>query len=361
LIEAVTSIVETATDGGEQHASELIDSLVDSYEVDAQGFLQKEAENLNRLIEAARAAAKRGAEEVRPVVAKIVDVARNWDRVAQPIQLCARARGVEHQLSSEIGYSLRSLAVDLFNEHDMLDAAQGLTELLQELFSELPELADRVSEDEEALDEIFQNRNEAQSRKAKWAESITYQVEWGVIFKDRLAISPEGIIWKGMKYPLNSITAVYWGGVRNQYGTKYTISFKSKQGPYSSIEPPNETIYTSIIEKLWRGVCIRLMSELLEHLKSGVEWNLGEGKVRDEGVTLTKHKLLGANQFVNMLWGDVRVWTDDGSFIIGSKADSTTYAKFPYLHTPNAHILEHIIRIAFKKGVRRLSEILSDD
>lgn len=361
LVEAMTHIVETATASGEEHAGELVDSLVDSYEVDAQGFLQKEAENLKKLIDAARDAAKRGALATQPIVAKIVDVARNWDRVAQPIQLCARARGVEHQLSSDVGFALRSLAVDLFNEHDMLEAAQSLTGLLQELFSELPELADRVSEDEEALDEIFQDRKEAQSRKAKWAESITYQVEWGLIFKERLAISPAGIVWKGVTHPLDSISAVYWGGVRNQYGTKYSISFKGNQGVYTSIEPPNETIYTSFVEKLWRGVCIRLMTRLLEQLKSGVEWNLGEGRIRDDGATLTKHKLLGANQLVQMSWSDVRVWTDDGSFVIGSKADSTTYAKFSYLHSPNAHILEHIIRIGFKKGVGKLSEILSND
>lgn len=361
LIEAMTRIVETATSDGEEHASQLIDSLVDSYEVDAQSFLQKEAENLKKLIEAARVAAKRGAEATRPIVGKIVDVARNWDWVAQPIQLCAQARGVEHELSSDIGYALRSLAVDLFNEHDMLDVAQGLTALLQELFSELPELADRINEDEEALDEIFQGRKRAQANQAKWAESITYQVEWGIIFKDRLAIAPAGITWKGETYPLNAVTAVYWGGIRNQYGVQYSISFKVKQGSYVRIEPPNETIYSTFVEKLWRAVCVRLMTEHLEFLKAGHEWNLGEGKVRDDGVTLTKHKLLGANQFVLLPWSDVKVWTDDGSFVIGSKADSSTYAKLSYLHAPNAHVLEHIIRIAFKNGVAKLSDILSDD
>ncbi|SFQ35886.1 hypothetical protein SAMN05216190_1842 [Pseudomonas borbori] len=161
LVEAMTLAVDGITCGGEDHAPELIDELVDSYAVETQGFLQKEAENAQKLIKAARDSAKSGENVVKPLVDKLEAVARNWDKVAQPIQLSAKARGIEHAPSHEIAYSIRSLAIDLFNEHDMLTQSQRLTGLIQELFAELPEIAEQIELDSDALADISQRRNES--------------------------------------------------------------------------------------------------------------------------------------------------------------------------------------------------------
>ncbi|MBK6359450.1 MAG: hypothetical protein IPF39_05760 [Comamonadaceae bacterium] len=68
-------------------------------------------------------------------------MARNWDRFAQPIQLSAKARGIDHDASNTLAYAIRSLAIDLFNEHDQINQSRKLTKLLGEVFSELPEFA----------------------------------------------------------------------------------------------------------------------------------------------------------------------------------------------------------------------------
>ncbi len=161
LVDAMTAAVDGVTSGGEGHAPELIDELVDSYEVETQGFLQKEAENAQKLIKAVRDSAKSGESVIKPIVDKLEAVTRNWDKVAQPIQLSAKARGKDHKPSHEIAYSIRSLAIDLFNEHDMLTQSQRLTGLIQELFAELPEVAERVEQDSDALADISQRRNES--------------------------------------------------------------------------------------------------------------------------------------------------------------------------------------------------------
>lgn len=132
LVQVMTDTVEGVTLGGEDHAPELIDDLVDSYEVETQGFLQKEAENVHKLIKAARDSAKSGEAVVKLYVDKLDAVARNWDKVAQPIQLSAKARGIDHEASRDLAYEIRSLAIDLFNTHDMLTQSQRLTGLLQE-------------------------------------------------------------------------------------------------------------------------------------------------------------------------------------------------------------------------------------
>lgn len=127
----MTETVEGVTAGGEEHAPELIDDLVDNYEVETQGFSQKEkaGASIHKLIKAARDSANSGEAAVKPYVDKLDAVARNWDKVAQPIQLSAKARGIDHEPSRALAYEIRSLAIDLFNEHDLLTQSQRLTGL----------------------------------------------------------------------------------------------------------------------------------------------------------------------------------------------------------------------------------------
>ena len=84
LIQVMTETVDGVTSGGEDHAPGLIDDLVDSYEVETQGILQQEGENVRKLIKAARDHADSGEAAVKPYVDKLDAVARNWDKIAQP-------------------------------------------------------------------------------------------------------------------------------------------------------------------------------------------------------------------------------------------------------------------------------------
>ena len=82
--------------------------------------------------------------------------------------------------------------------------------------------------------------------------------------------------------------------------------------------------------------------------------------IEDSAVTLVKHKFLGANEKVRLPWSQVHVWSADGSFIIGKQDDKKTYGSSSYINNWNTHLLEHIIRGGFKKGVRKLSDYLKD-
>ena len=78
LIRVMTDVVEDVTLGGEEHGPELVNDLVDTYEVETQGFLQKEAENVHKLITTVRNMASSGEGCVKPYVDKLDAVARNW-------------------------------------------------------------------------------------------------------------------------------------------------------------------------------------------------------------------------------------------------------------------------------------------
>jgi hypothetical protein len=363
LVEVMTETVDGVTSGGDDHAPGLIDDLVDSYEVETQGILQKEAENVRKLITTVRDWASSGETVVKPYVDKLDSIARNWDKIAQPIQLSAKARGIVHEPSRELAYEIRSLAIDLFNKHGMLAHSQRLTGLIQELFAEVPEIADRAEEDADALADIFQQRKTAAAHKVEWAREITYRAEIGVMFKDTLSISPEGVSWKGQSFPLDSITRVRWGGVSHSVngiptGTTYTIAFGDRRSE-AVVELKKQDIYSTFIDKLWRAVCVRLLTEMLEALKDGRDLHFGDALLHDDGITLVKRKFLGSNEKVRCSWGQVHIWSADGSFCIGAKDDKKINAGVSYIHGANTHVLEQAIRMGFKKpGLRRLSELL---
>lgn len=363
LIQVMTDTVDWVTAGGEDHAPELIDDLVDSYELETQGFLQKEAENVHKLIKAVRGSANAGETAVKPYVEKLDAVVRNWDKVAQPIQLSAKARGIDHEASRGLAFEIRSLAIDLFNEHDMLAHSQTLTGLLQELFSEVPDISERVEQDVGALAEIFRDRKQAAALKDEWARDITYRAEIGLAFKDTLSISPDGISWKGQSFPLDSITRVRWGGVSQSVnglpmGTSYTIAFGDIRSE-AVVELAKDEIYTAFTRKLMRAISVRLLGEMLEVLKAGRDLHFGDALLHDDSITLVKKRFLGANEKARYFWSQVQVWSADGSFCIGAKEDKKATACISYIHVANTHILEQAVRMAFKKGgVRRLSDLL---
>ena len=231
LVEAMTLAVDGITCGGEDHAPELIDELVDSYAVETQGFLQKEAENAKKLIKAARDSAPSGEGVVKPLVDKLEAVARNWDKVAQPIQLSAKARGIEHEPSHAIAYSIRSLAIDLFNEHDMLAQSQRLTGLIQELFAELPEVAERVEQDSSALEGIASDRN-------KLAEK----------FKD-FNLAGDSFSWKGRAYDINAISHIGFYRSITTHKTNFVETGKTEKAILTLTFTGGQTLNISIDEQ----------------------------------------------------------------------------------------------------------------
>ena len=152
IIETMTLVVSGATGDGSYHGPELVDELVDSYEVEVNGLLEREAANVGKLKKAILDAAPAGEAAVRPLVERMIGVLTNWDSIAQPIQLNAKARGVDHEPSSELAYLARGVAIELFNKHKMLDSSMKISAALKELFAELPEVHERVVEDSRVLD-----------------------------------------------------------------------------------------------------------------------------------------------------------------------------------------------------------------
>ena len=370
LVEAVTVAVESATDDGEEHGPILIADLADSYEVEAQGFLDKEEGNIKALVAKLRAAvdAERSDSILAPMVNQLIQVVKNWDTVAQPIQVSTKSRGLDHDASHRVAGLVRGLAIHMFNEHGKLDFSQQLTNMLQEVFAEIGEVAERTAEDADALGEIAEQRvrliADAKNKAEEWRREITYEADVGAIFKDKLRISPEGIEWKGRGWDLDSITRVRWGGTRHSVngiptGTTYSIIFGNSSN-YVSIELKKEVTYSNFIDRLWKAVGVRLLTEYLEGLRDGKKYRFGSTVMSDHGMELERKKLFGSNERVFCRWGELVVWNGAGVFCIGKKEDKKLAAAFSYQEEDNIHVLEAAIRMFWKRGGDKLSSLLGE-
>jgi hypothetical protein len=355
IVDVMTELASRSTRAGAHHAPELVDQLIDRYEVEAHRFLEAEAGNVRKLIEAAREIAPIDRHALAGVLDGIESTLKNWDRVAQPVQLSTKARGLRHDASVDLAHEVRSLSVDLFNEHDLVSEAKRLTALLKEVFAEVPTLSERVEQDVESLDSIVQDRKE-------WAHQITYRAEIGAMTKHVLSVSPGGVSWKGRNYPLDEVTRVRWGGVKHSVngiptGTTYTIAFGDGRSE-AVVHLRREDVYTVATDKIWRAVGVRLIRDLAEALKDGRRFAFGDAVVADDQVVLRRHTWRGAQEQVPCAWHAAQIWTADGALVIAAQADKKVYTELSYMHVPNVHVLEQLIRLGFERGIDRLSDVL---
>ena len=368
LVEVVTIVVNKATDEGDSQAPILIDDLVDSFEVEAQAFFETEKKNIAVLTQGVRGAVKRdeGHEHISQLVSQLEEVVKNWDRVAQPIQVSARSRGTGHGLSHEIAGEIRSLAVDLFNEHDLLDISKRLTALQQEVFAEVDEVIEQSDEDATALDEIAEQRSqflaEMEARAESWKREITYEADVGVVFKDKLRISPDGVQWRGSKIPLEEIKRVRWGGSQHSVngiptGTTYNIFVGGERGG-TTIELRKQQIYSEFVDRLWKSAGVRLLTEMLEGLRAGKHYRFGTAIVTDYGVELERRKFFSANERAPCKWTDLVIGNGAGTFYIAKKEEKKVVVELPYQEMDNVHILEAAMRVFWKSASPRLSDLL---
>ena len=265
-----------------------------------------------------------------------------------------KARGLEHSHSERLAYGIRNLGLQLYNKHDLLAQAERTTKLLLELFDTLPELTEKAQTDADALLKIKKDAAASEQRKSEWDASITFHAEVGLVLKDDLSISPKGISWKGKHLALESVTHARWGGVRHSVngipsGTDYTIGIMGGQVSMQ-ISLRKEATYSKFIECLWRAVCVRLLYESVKRLKDGETLSYGSFQIRDDSVRLTRHKLLSSNEEVWIPYSQSHIWSADGSFCIGDKADKKVYGSASYINDHNTHVVEHIIRSSFKNG-----------
>lgn len=362
LLSAITTVVSTSTNNGEIPGPILIHDLVDAYEVEAQEFLIKEMQNINALAQKAKTASDEDISDssLLSFISQLSHVVRNWDIIAQPIQVSTKSRGLRHKASGEASEIIRNLALYLYNQHGKLEMSRILTDLLRDVFTEVVDIHEKAVEDIDALKKI----REKKEQDEKWRNEFTYVVNISyLLYSYRFVITPEGIDWKGHHWNFNDIKFIRWGGTRhytnNIYtGTNYIVAFGS--GSLEIIKLSNKDIYSNIIDRLWKAVGVRLLNEYLEGFRNGKRYNIGDYTIDDYGIDLEHNPIFGQSRQLHCVWNDIEIWNEAGSFCIAYKTDKRLKATFSYLEVDNIHVLEAMIRTLWKQGGDQLSTLLNE-
>lgn len=364
LVACVTELIDSATNFGKNPPSLiLLSDMVDQYEVEAQAFFDHEEKTIYRLISETEDAAirKQSDNTISALVDKLIAAVKNWDMIAQPIQVNAKSKGLEHAGSRRLAGEIRNLSITLFNSHGKLDLTKRLTSMMQSVFAEVYTVAERVSEDAVTLSGIEAEQEQAKRDEAAWQREITFSAEYGLIFKEAVSISPKGVMLKGRNWPLESITRVRWGGTRHSVnGIPTKTVFTIRVGNWSDntqVELSQQRIYTELTSRLWKAVGVRLLFEQLDSWKKGESLQIGGAIISDRGVELDRVKFLSRTK-VFCAWSEVVIWNGPGTFCIGKAGDKAVRAELSYLELDNIHVLEAALRLFFKSGRSKPSETL---
>ena len=142
-------LLETSTSNGRHQCPILIKDLIPAYELGVQDSLEQQ----QKIIEAqdaklrAMADAKNPNTTLTPIVDQLLESVKEWDVLAQPIQLSQRSTGQRHDASFEMAWRVRDLAIALFNEHDKRDFSRKILNTLKSVFAEVPEIAEQITKD----------------------------------------------------------------------------------------------------------------------------------------------------------------------------------------------------------------------
>jgi hypothetical protein len=370
----LTEIVIRTTSAGERHPPLLIEELTDKYQIEVQKHLDYLVGQIENIRTGILKEPEKTFEHQMPLLYKYLVT---WDQIAQPIQLIQQSKGIDDPQSKGLARDLRDMAIDLANLHAMHEEAQQITKMVAAIFKELPQFSEKVSEDLSTLEDILKRKAQSEEEQQQWREECFLDIEFGTLFKKRLTITPEIIRFKDEQIPSSEVSRVRWGAVATTHsvtfiptGTAYSYSvWIGSSHRILHIEPPDGNLYNMIIERLWKAVCVRLISDTLRRLSDGeyISFGNGDAVVNKEGVTLTKHNIFGQSEAVFCKWEALVIRNGNGSFIIEASADKSLGAELSYRDIDNVHILETILRFLWKDGnyakLRRgeFSELVESD
>ena len=157
LIESVMLAAKVSTINGRKHGPVLIDDLVETYESRTLSLIDGKAARIFQLVkgigESVASAFQQNANiyaletAAIPQVVELIHCVKEWDSLAQPIQVSSLSRGLEHGASVGVALKVRSLAIYLTNECGMLNTSKKLLNMLREVFAEVVRISEMVEKD----------------------------------------------------------------------------------------------------------------------------------------------------------------------------------------------------------------------
>ncbi len=360
LIKLMADLVEQETGFGYVLAGDFIYSLVDSYEIQTKSFLEKELDSIEKL--GKKVIQLVGSpQELNASITELLSVLNKFYGVAKPIQISYHSKGMEHDITIAAGKAVRSVAINLYNNHNLLDQSLKITSALKSIFEDSHEFAEMVQKDEETLNSFVSDRAKKEQDKKNFLKEMSFSAEIGLVFKEVLSISERGVYYGSKGFPTDQITRIGWGSFTQRVngistGTNYRISFGNNSSVVH-VDTKREKVYDEFTDKLWRLTASNIIGNIAEQLKLGRPVYFKNMTLWDDRISLKLHKLFGSEAVIVPL-REVVTSSYNGELTVSSIKNSKVYDSMSYYSDLNTSILGTIINLVTKASASSVSEAL---
>lgn len=312
-------------------------------------------------IEALRSAVEEGGERTAIDGRRLVDLRHavvSWNEAAEALKKDARLRAAANKIAAGLGGDIRSLAIDLANDHGRHQDAHILVEFALKQFPDVPALAAKLREDRETLSNLLDEKRKAAAEEARWRKEHSLDL---LIGQDRLVMTPETIQFKTQTIETPRVDRMRYGVYKHyvngiRVSRAFTVWVGTPQQTLSiecvrlleSEQVVSERMQ-SIITKLWGLVGARLTWQMLTALSGGSTLTIGSVRLTKKGAWLTRRHWLKSEPFFCQ-WTDMRYWSAEGNLTLGSASEPKATAQLSYRDVDNAHVLQHLLEFLWKDG-----------
>jgi len=160
IVDMLTEVVKESGEADDTVFPYVLSEIIEIYRIKAQPFFEKETENVRKLVQVIKEGleANRPDSAVREKVDQLVQVMRNWNKVAKPMILRAKIMGTDYDEAWDFMILFRDLALFFNNEYGKIDFALRLTRSLMGEFSDLEKISKTLANDAKMLLQLKEER-----------------------------------------------------------------------------------------------------------------------------------------------------------------------------------------------------------
>lgn len=282
----------------------------------------------------------------------------SWKEAASSLDSTARVQDSLCKINETLATELRSLAIDLANDHQRHQDARILLEFTLQEFGESESIAGKLREDVKTLGRIIERKRAEAAEAARWRKENSLEL---MIGNDRLVMTPEKIQYNAQTIATGSVDRVRYGVFKHyvngiRVSREFTIwvgtareTIKIECVRFMEKEQVVSERMGMIIGKLWGLVGARLAWEMLTTLSEGKTISVGSQRITQNGIWLTKRHWFSSEPFFSQ-WTDLRYTSGAGTLILMSDSEPKAKAELSYRDVDNVHILEHVLQYLWKDG-----------
>lgn len=347
----------------EETPCKLLDDIIDKvYVLEVQKNIDNIRSNITKGIEDIKKALSHGASKakLKSMVEPFLEELEKFDDIMQPIQLSTQKRGLEHNLTKEVAYEVRSLSIALGNKGH-LELDEMITAKMNKLFVEVGSIEELTSRDLRDITKISQQKKDEEKEMEC---SFKHTDGWGN--EQTLSISAKkGISYGDKTFKLDEITRIRYGAKLDSgevctlvgFGNdEEEVQIKWLEASRYSIDYP----YNKFIKCLWTAVGGKILDAMLNHLAQGKSLY---GVVFDNKVRLEKRTYYGdgysAGDEKFFKWSDIGVDSSINELTIYSHSEPSYKKEFTLSVDENAVVLAILLKVFLREsngGQKSISE-----